>query len=355
VYSQHAQNITIVHSVIGKALETLDTCVTLLFTLPVIDRVIVLMSSNAAGVSIQGVNSVVGMSIKLSGECDVQGYRGDYDAAVVIAGAAGVNFSDVVWGQQSQEDIGIRASEEGKFRDIIWDQYVANRILARMEETDAQNPRRVASLVLSSVQDFHSELKKYIFKSLTPIVRATILEVVNGLTYSLQQRGHALCTEDDKVAMGRLLMRWSFCNRQFNILVGSMLRKNLMLQDGTMSTLRRTNEVNAAVSRNNVRMKQFIEDNLGKVQIKFRECRSENDAEHHLVVDWERHHNEARHVFYPDSKDTTEPIRYIAPGEHSLRPVNDNKRDRASDEGDRADAGDVAPKKRSVYASRFGF
>ena len=73
MYSQHAQNITIVHSVIGKALETLDTCVTLLFTLPVIDRVIVLMSSNAAGVSIQGVNSVVGMSIKLSGECDVQG------------------------------------------------------------------------------------------------------------------------------------------------------------------------------------------------------------------------------------------------------------------------------------------
>lgn len=353
MYSQHAQNITIVHSVIGKALETLDTCVTLLFTLPVIDRVIVLMSSNAAGVSIQGVNSVVGMAIKIT-ECDVKGYRGDYDAAVVIAGAAGVNFSDVVWGQQSQEDLGIRASEEGKFRDIIWDQYVANRILARMEETDAQNPRRVASLVLSSVQDFHSELKKYIFKSLTPIVRATILEVVNGLTYSLQQRGHALCTEDDKVAMGRLLMRWSFCNRQFNILVGSMLRKNLMLQDGTMSTLRRTNEVNAAVSRNNVRMKQFIEDNLGKVQIKFRECRSENDAEHHLVVDWERHHNDERHVF-TETKEKTYPKTYIAPGEHSLRPVNDNKRDRASDEGDRADAGDVAPKKRSVYASRFGF
>jgi hypothetical protein len=353
VYSQHAQNITIVHSVIGKALETLDTCVTLLFTLPVIDRVIVLMSSNAAGVSIQGVNSVVGMAIKIT-ECDVKGYRGDYDAAVVIAGAAGVNFSDVVWGQQSQEDLGIRASEEGKFRDIIWDQYVANRILARMEETDAQNPRRVASLVLSSVQDFHSELKKYIFKSLTPIVRATILEVVNGLTYSLQQRGHALCTEDDKVAMGRLLMRWSFCNRQFNILVGSMLRKNLMLQDGTMSTLRRTNEVNAAVSRNNVRMKQFIEDNLGKVQIKFRECLCDNDDEHYLVVDWERHHNDERHVF-TETKEKTYPKTYIAPGEHSLRPVNDNKRDRASDEGDRADAGDVAPKKRSVYASRFGF
>ena len=353
MYSQHAQNITIVHSVIGKALETLDTCVTLLFTLPVIDRVIVLMSSNAAGVSIQGVNSVVGMAIKIT-ECDVKGYRGDYDAAVVIAGAAGVNFSDVVWGQQSQEDLGIRASEEGKFRDIIWDQYVANRILARMEETDAQNPRRVASLVLSSVQDFHSELKKYIFKSLTPIVRATILEVVNGLTYSLQQRGHALCTEDDKVAMGRLLMRWSFCNRQFNILVGSMLRKNLMLQDGTMSTLRRTNEVNAAVSRNNVRMKQFIEDNLGKVQIKFRECLCDNDDEHYLVVDWERHHNDERHVF-TETKEKTYPKTYIAPGEHSLRPVNDNKRDRASDEGDRADAGDVAPKKRSVYASRFGF
>jgi hypothetical protein len=353
VYSQHAQNITIVHSVIGKALETLDTCVTLLFTLPVIDRVIVLMSSNAAGVSIQGVNSVVGMAIKVT-ECDVKGYRGDYDAAVVIAGAAGVNFSDVVWGQQSQEDLGIRASEEGKFRDIIWDQYVANRIIARMEETDAQNPRKVASLVLSSVQDFHSELKKYIFKSLTPIVRATILEVVNGLTYSLQQRGHALCTEDDKVAMGRLLMRWSFCNRQFNILVGSMLRKNLMLQDGTMSTLRRTNEVNAAVSRNNVRMKQFIEDNLGKVQIKFRECLCDNDDEHYLVVDWERHHNDERHVF-TETKEKTYPKTYIAPGEHSLRPVNDNKRDRASDEGDRADAGDVAPKKRSVYASRFGF
>lgn len=353
MYSQHAQNITIVHSVIGKALETLDTCVTLLFTLPVIDRVIVLMSSNAAGVSIQGVNSVVGMAIKIT-ECDVKGYRGDYDAAVVIAGAAGVNFSDVVWGQQSQEDLGIRASEEGKFRDIIWDQYVANRILARMEESDAHNPKKVASLVLSSVQDFHSELKKYIFKSLTPIVRATILEVVNGLTYSLQQRGHALCTEDDKVAMGRLLMRWSFCNRQFNILVGSMLRKNLMLQDGTMSTLRRTNEVNAAVSRNNVRMKQFIEDNLGAVQIKFRECLSENDAEHHLVVDWERHHNDERHVF-TETKEKTYPKTYIAPGEHSLRPVNDNKRDRASDEGDRADAGDVAPKKRSVYASRFGF
>jgi hypothetical protein len=353
VYSQHAQNITIVHSVIGKALETLDTCVTLLFTLPVIDRVIVLMSSNAAGVSIQGVNSVVGMAIKIT-ECDVKGYRGDYDAAVVIAGAAGVNFSDVVWGQQSQEDLGIRASDEGKFRDIIWDQYVANRILARMEESDAHNPKKVASLVLSSVQDFHSELKKYIFKSLTPIVRATILEVVNGLTYSLQQRGHALCTEDDKVAMGRLLMRWSFCNRQFNILVGSMLRKNLMLQDGTMSTLRRTNEVNAAVSRNNVRMKQFIEDNLGKVQIKFRECLCDNDDEHYLVVDWERHHNDERHVF-TETKEKTYPKTYIAPGEHSLRPVNDNKRDRASDEGDRADAGDVAPKKRSVYASRFGF
>lgn len=353
MYSQHAQNITIVHSVIGKALETLDTCVTLLFTLPVIDRVIVLMSSNAAGVSIQGVNSVVGMAIKIT-ECDVKGYRGDYDAAVVIAGAAGVNFSDVVWGQQSQEDLGIRASDEGKFRDIIWDQYVANRILARMEESDAHNPKKVASLVLSSVQDFHSELKKYIFKSLTPIVRATILEVVNGLTYSLQQRGHALCTEDDKVAMGRLLMRWSFCNRQFNILVGSMLRKNLMLQDGTMSTLRRTNEVNAAVSRNNVRMKQFIEDNLGKVQIKFRECLCDNDDEHYLVVDWERHHNDERHVF-TETKEKTYPKTYIAPGEHSLRPVNDNKRDRASDEGDRADAGDVAPKKRSVYASRFGF
>ena len=353
MYSQHAQNITIVHSVIGKALETLDTCVTLLFTLPVMDRVIVLMSSNAAGVSIQGVNSVVGMAIKIT-ECDVKGYRGDYDAAVVIAGAAGVNFSDVVWGQQSQEDLGIRASEEGKFRDIIWDQYVANRIIARMEETDAQNPRKVASLVLSSVQDFHSELKKYIFKSLTPIVRATILEVVNGLTYSLQQRGHALCTEDDKVAMGRLLMRWSFCNRQFNILVGSMLRKNLMLQDGTMSTLRRTNEVNAAVSRNNVRMKQFIEDNLGAVQIKFRECQSVNDDEHYLVVDWERAYNEERHVF-AESKEKAHSKTFIAPGEHSLRPVNDNKRDRASDEGDRADAGDVAPKKRSVYASRFGF
>ena len=353
MYSQHAQNITIVHSVIGKALETLDTCVTLLFTLPVIDRVIVLMSSNAAGVSIQGVNSVVGMAIKITG-CDVKGYRVDYDAAVVIAGAAGVNFSDVVWGQQSQEDLGIRASDEGKFRDIIWDQYVANRILARMEESDAHNPKKVASLVLSSVQDFHSELKKYIFKSLTPIVRATILEVVNGLTYSLQQRGHALCTEDDKVAMGRLLMRWSFCNRQFNILVGSMLRKNVMLQDGTMSTLRRTNEVNAAVSRNNVRMKQFIEDNLGKVQIKFRECLCDNDDEHYLVVDWERHHNDERHVF-TETKEKTYPKTYIAPGEHSLRPVNDNKRDRASDEGDRADAGDVAPKKRSVYASRFGF
>ena len=355
MYSQHAQNITIVHSVIGKALETLDTCVTLLFTLPVIDRVIVLMSSNAAGVSIQGVNSVVGMAIKLT-ESDLPAYRGDYEAAVVIAGAAGVNFSDVVWGQQSQEDLGIRASDEGKFRDIIWDQYVANRILARMEESDAKNPRKVASLVLSSVQDFHSELKKYIFKSLTPIVRATILEVVNGLTYSLQQRGHALCTEYHKVAMGRLLMRWSFCNRQFNILVGSMLRKNLMLQDGTMSTLRRTNEVNAAVSRNNVRMKQFIEDNLGAVQIKFRECQFENDDEHYLVVDWERHHNEERHVF-PESSDKSgdHELRYIAPGEHSLRPVNDNKRDRASDEGDRADAGDVAPKQRSVYASRFGF
>jgi hypothetical protein len=137
-----------------------------------------------------------------------------------------------------------------------------------------------------------------------------------------------------------------------------MLRKNLMLQDGTMSTLRRTNEVNAAVSRNNVRMKQFIEDNLGAVQNKFRECESENDDEHYLVVDWERHHNEARHVF-PETKEKKDPREtektYIAPGEHSLRPVNDNKRDRASDEGDRADAGDVAPKKRSVYASRFGF
>jgi hypothetical protein len=318
-----------------------------------------------AHIGVQGMNSVQGKTLKFT-PCDVRAYRSDYDAAVFIAGAAGVDFSEVVWGQQSQEDLGIRPAEEGKFRDIIWDQYVANRIIARMQDSDASDPKKVASLVLSSVQDFHTELKKFIFKSLTPIVRATVLEVVNGLHFSLQQRRNELCTEYQKVDMCRFLMRWSFCNRQFNILVGSMLRKNLMLQDGSMSTLRRTNEVNAAVSRNNVRMKLFLQDNLGAVVQKFRECltkqpRCENEncdsntsgeSECHLVIDWERRHNENRHVF-EESEEVTR-LTYIAPGEHSLRPVNDNKRDRASDEGDRAEADAVGPKKRSVYATRFG-
>ena len=321
------------------------------------------ISGVGKGITVAGSNSVNGKTIRITA-CELNAYKSEYDAAVVIAGAAGVDFSDVVWGQQSQEDLGIRPVEEGKFRDIIWDQYVANRIISRMEDSDAQDPKKVAALVLTSVQDFHTELKKFVFKSLTPIVRATVLEVVNGLHYSLHQRGQTLCSEDEKIDMCRLFMRWPFCNRQFNVLVGSMLRKNLMMQDGSMSTLRRTNEVNLAFSRNNVRMKLFLQENLGVVIRKFADCKHSENGNHaastgvkcqcYLITDWERNHNEKRHILEESDFNLDGHMTYIAPGEHSLRPVNDGKRDRASDEGDRAEASAAGPKKRSVYATRFG-
>lgn len=319
----------------------------------------------ASGISVAGVNAVQGKKVTLTA-CEAAAYRLDYDAAVMVAGAAGVNFSEVVWGQQSQEDLGMRPVDEGRFRDIVWNQYVENRIIARMQESDAQDPRKVATMVLSSVQDFHNEMKKFVHKSMTPIVRATSLEVLNGLHFSINQRGSFLCEESDKLDMCRFLMRWTMTNRNFNILVGSMLRKNLLLQDGSMSTLRRTNEVNGAVSRNNVRMKQFLVENLSEIVRQFglaEQC-SNPDSTHEtgcgceLRVDWEDKYQTVRHHLEvdPPGPVKTSTFEWIGQGEYSLRPVNasDRKRDTDDANGERGDDEGVAPKKRSVYAGRSG-
>ena len=170
----------------------------------------------------------------------------DNQAASIISGVAGVDFSRHVWTKNTDTDFELSALDEAKMRSWVWDKILPQVMKTKefaLADTmlNKMKPGKLGLKIMDLIHAFKQTERVVSQNSLSPMVKACALEAVNEICGMREMT--SLVPEKHKMYLATFLLRHEDYFATFCCYVGYVFLGKQMMQAGASNTVRKMNQI----------------------------------------------------------------------------------------------------------------